>query len=47
MSLAHAKLAAEPKASWAKAMRKNLAELEAEDVLRSRVPPARQPGQED
>lgn len=38
IDLAHEKLLAEPKARWAKAMRENVAMLEAEVELRCRVP---------
>ena len=40
IELAHEKLMEQPKAKWAKAMRENLAALEAETELRCRVPTA-------
>jgi hypothetical protein len=40
IELAHEKLMEQPKAKWAKAMRENLAALEAETELRCRVPSA-------
>lgn len=40
IDLAHEKLMEQPKARWAKAMRENLAALEAETELRCRVPTA-------
>lgn len=40
IDLAHEKLMEQPKAKWAKAMRENLAALEAETELRCRVPSA-------
>ena len=40
IELAHEKLMEQPRARWAKAMRENLAALEAETELRCRVPSA-------
>ena len=40
IDLAHEKLMEQPKAKWARAMRENLAALEAETELRCRVPAA-------